>query len=259
MPTAGGGEGQEPEVEKPDRAVHRDAEPEENDQEDDRRLHSPMRIAGSALPIRICSGPERRHQQLVEGALLAFARHRKRGEHQGLQHAERGDHRRHEVPARLEFGLNQARRTIVTGGGGAERRVVGCDDRADLGRAAPAVAELRPSRMICMRRLGPPTRRDSKSAGKLQRRAAPAPLSMLRRIWLELPSVATRSNTPVPSIRASSSRRGSAAAEVEDGIGRVGQVVGRPVAEEERLHEGRGEEQRSAGRILEQQPAAPCG
>ena len=63
------------------RAGERNAEPELRDQQDSGRLDGADQHRRHRLADHDLERAERRHQQLVEGALLAFARHRHGGQH----------------------------------------------------------------------------------------------------------------------------------------------------------------------------------
>ena len=107
------------------------------------------------------------------------------------------------VQADCKLGLNHARRST--------RRAADWPSACWLWRAtmaaiwlpaAPAVLELRASSTTCMGAGWPCASRSAKSGGKVMTASA-CPLSISGAIWLAEVSVATRLNTPVLSICAS--------------------------------------------------------
>ena len=98
-------EQEEPGIERDIGAGERNLKPELRHQQDQRRLHQPDQHGWKRLAEHDLGRPERRHQELIERALLALARHRHRGEQHGLQQRQRADQRRYHEPARLEIGV----------------------------------------------------------------------------------------------------------------------------------------------------------
>ena len=214
-------------------------------EQDGRGLHEPDENRRQRLADQDLHRRQRRHEQLIEGALLPFARDRQRGQQQRLQHAERGNQRRHAGSSAIRgSGCTTPGARSVIGGDAAQRP--GCRRR----RSRRSGRRRRRRWWSCghpgssaAARLRPAASRDSKSPGKLSTSSA-SPLSMTSAISGAERSVATRSNTPVPSDSREQPRRRGAATLIEHGIGRIGQVVGRAVAEQQRLQQGR--EERSA-------------
>src|SRR3546814_10071816 len=62
-----------PQIEQPIGAVHRNLEPETNDQQDDRRLDEADHDGRHRLADKDLHRRQRRHQQLIESALFALA------------------------------------------------------------------------------------------------------------------------------------------------------------------------------------------
>ena len=96
-------EQQQPGVQRQVRAGERNAKPELRDQQHAGGLDRPDQHRWQRLAGHDLERPERRHQQLIEGALLALARHRHRGQHHGLDQRQRADHAGNHVPAGLEI------------------------------------------------------------------------------------------------------------------------------------------------------------
>ena len=232
------------------RAVHRYLEPEADDQEDDGGLDQSHQDGRQRLADQDLHGPERRDQQLVEGALLALAppptarpaagsaacSARRSGRASGSSAIPGWGCTRRAVP-RPRRGLGAMPRVEV----GHDGRQVAAGDAGGRG--------MRPSRMTCSGARCPAASLSWKSAGMLITISA-LPASIWLAIWSDEVSVAAREDAGAVQPRQQFGRC-RATALVQHRVGRVVQVVGGAVAEQQRLHQRRREQDHAAGRLLD--------
>ena len=92
-------------------------------------LHEADDEARQRLADQDLDRPQGRHQQLIEGALLALARHRQGGDQHGDHQGEEADDAGDEEPAALQIGVEpgaglQLRRQAAAGLGGRSSRLL---------------------------------------------------------------------------------------------------------------------------------------
>ena len=140
----------------------------------------PISIDGSALPIMISHRRQRRHQQLIEGALLALARHRQRRQQQGLQQRQRPDQRRASCSS-ASRGWGCTRRASPASSAAPGSACALRQSALKLHRRCADIAERRAGGVrvaavddhLHRRRLAPASRPASKSRSDLHAPAAP--------------------------------------------------------------------------------------
>ena len=196
-------------------------------------------------------GRQRRDQQLVERALLSLARHRQRRQQQGLQHAEGGNQRREDVPAGLEIRVVPRPAFDGDRRHGAHLLVVGSHDRTEVAGGGTSGRGIAPVQNHLQR--GALSQRQPRlevrrKAEHEQHLAAVDDAGNLR-------GRAERGDTleDACSCQLRQQSRGCGPATlIQDGVGRIRQVVRRAIAEQQRLQERRQENQRAGRRVLDQ-------
>ena len=249
---ARGSEHQQTQIQVEQRTGHWDAEPEKTDGEDQGRLQEADEDRRHRLADEDFQRRQRSHQQLVEGALLTLPCDRERGQHQSLDHAKSRDQAWHDIPAglqvRVEPGAHLQLHTWLPLAQIA--RVELADQAADVARrhaGGGGVATVQDQLQVAA---SLPGQALLEIGAHVQHEEGIAAIDDPGNIFH--PPQGLHPLEDPGGVEAGEQFTGRCpVALVKHGVGHVVEVVGRAVAEQQRLHDRRRDEDHTVGGILD--------